>query len=100
MLGNAERRTAVYTLVHEDSSTASTTQFAATVEFGKKSIHLSGFTPAGAASATAVDTKANVTATAGGPEKIPQSKFIKPRDKGYFLRNGSSQVKLGTFEQI
>ena len=38
VLGDAERRTAVYTLVHEDLSTASTKQFADTVEFGKKSV--------------------------------------------------------------
>lgn len=35
--GDGERRTAVYTPVHEDSSTASTKQFATAVEFQKKS---------------------------------------------------------------
>jgi len=44
VLGDAERRTAMCTLVHEDSCTASTTQFAATVEFGKKSNGINGKT--------------------------------------------------------
>nr|WP_277619269.1 palindromic element RPE1 domain-containing protein [Legionella norrlandica] len=35
--GETERRTAVYTLVHEDSSTVSTKQFSMAVEFRKKS---------------------------------------------------------------
>ncbi len=35
--GDSERRTGVYTQVHEDSSTESTKQFASTVEFRKKS---------------------------------------------------------------
>jgi RPE1 domain-containing protein len=39
--GNTERRTTVYTLVHEDLSTVSTKQFADAVGFGKKSIQKS-----------------------------------------------------------
>ncbi|KTD72524.1 chemotaxis protein CheW [Legionella tucsonensis] len=35
--GDAERRTGVYTEVHEDSSTASTKQLTSSVEFGKRS---------------------------------------------------------------
>ena len=35
--GETERRTGVYTLVHEDSSTVSTKQFSRTVEFQKRS---------------------------------------------------------------
>ena len=40
--GDGERRTGVYTLVHEDSSTASTKQFADGVEFRKRSILMLG----------------------------------------------------------
>jgi RPE1 domain-containing protein len=36
--GDGERKTAVYTQVHEDLSTTSTKQFADVVEFGKRSI--------------------------------------------------------------
>lgn len=36
--GDADRRTGVYTPIHEDSITAATKQFASTVEFGKRSI--------------------------------------------------------------
>ncbi|OGV37943.1 MAG: hypothetical protein A3E88_03350 [Legionellales bacterium RIFCSPHIGHO2_12_FULL_35_11] len=36
--GDEARRTAVYTSVHEDSSTESTKQFTSAVEFRKKSI--------------------------------------------------------------
>lgn len=38
VLGDAEHKIRVYTSVHEDSSTASTQQFTATVGFGKMSI--------------------------------------------------------------
>ena len=38
--GEAERRTGVYTSVHEDSSTASTQQDASSVEFPKRSIEI------------------------------------------------------------